>query len=211
VSEKSGDHYDALGLSRQATREQVEVAYQFFAALYAESALATYSLLEPDERREARERVRLAYEVLRDSEQRRQYDAGLGAAHAGPVLEAPRQTGPRPVFKMAASKPAPAPAPAQRPLPSPPRPEASARARILPEPVTGPSLRKAREERGVSLQEIAAATKIGVRFLDYIESDRYAALPALVYVRGFVQQYARFLGLDPQRTSESYLLRFPRG
>ncbi|MGH6954950.1 MAG: helix-turn-helix domain-containing protein, partial [Alphaproteobacteria bacterium] len=178
------DHYEALDLARAATPEQVERAYQFFAAMYEERAVAIYSLLEPEELREARERVRLAYEVLKDPLRRREYDVGLAALSSGPAPEAKPAAGPRPVFKMAAPKPAAPPAFRSRQLAPASRAAIPALPRILPEPVTGESLRKAREERGVSLQEIASATKIGVRFLEYIEGDRHAGLPAVVYVRG---------------------------
>lgn len=81
---------------------------------------------------------------------------------------------------------------------------------VLPDPVTGADLRRVREERGVDLKQIARASKIGVRFLEYIEADRHAELPAVVYLRGFLQEYARAIGLDPQRTAGSYLARVPR-
>jgi flagellar biosynthesis protein FlhG len=179
-------HYDVLGLAPTATAEQVEQAYQFFAGMYGEESVATYSLLDPDELRVARARIKEAYEVLSDAERRVQYDSDLAS---GPVEV--------PVVVEKPARPAPAAAP---PLPAAPR-------RILPEPVTGASLRKAREELGIPLQHIAGATKIGVRFLEYIEADRHNDLPALVYLRGFVQEYARFLGLEPRRTAESYLRR----
>lgn len=63
----------------------------------------------------------------------------------------------------------------------------------------GASLRRERELRGVSLQEIAAATKIGVRMLEAIEGDRLDKLPQGLFVRGFVREYARFLALDEQK------------
>jgi curved DNA-binding protein CbpA len=90
--------------------------------------------------------------------------------------------------------------------PDPPRPEPA----ILPDPVTGPDLRRLREARGVALKQIAFASKIGVRFLEYIEDDRHADLPAVVYLRGFLQEYARAVGLDPQRTAGSYLSRISK-
>ena len=64
----------------------------------------------------------------------------------------------------------------------------------------GESLRREREIRGVSLQEISAATKIGVRSLEAIEEDRLDKLPQGIFVRGFVREYARFLALDEQKT-----------
>jgi cytoskeletal protein RodZ len=61
--------------------------------------------------------------------------------------------------------------------------------------------------RGISLPHIAAVTKIGVRFLEYIEEDRFALLPPSAYLRGFLQQYARLVGLDPGEVAERYMAR----
>ena len=63
----------------------------------------------------------------------------------------------------------------------------------------GASLRRERELRGVSLQEIAASTKIGVSMLKAIEDDQFEKLPQGLFVRGFVREYARFLALDEQK------------
>ena len=63
----------------------------------------------------------------------------------------------------------------------------------------GASLRRERELRGVSLQEIASATKIGISFLNAIEEDRFDRLPQGAFVRGFVREYARFLALDEEK------------
>ena len=63
----------------------------------------------------------------------------------------------------------------------------------------GASLRQERELRGVTLQEIAASTKIGVSMLQAIEEDRFDKLPQGLFVRGFVREYARFLALDEQK------------
>jgi len=63
----------------------------------------------------------------------------------------------------------------------------------------GETLRRERELRGVSLREIADATKISVRFLQALEQDRIDILPGGVFRRAFVQQYARHLGLDADK------------
>src|SRR5262245_66492520 len=63
----------------------------------------------------------------------------------------------------------------------------------------GETLRRERELRGVSLREIADATKISVRFLQALEQDRLEVLPGGVFRRAFVRQYARHLGLDAER------------
>jgi flagellar biosynthesis protein FlhG len=77
----------------------------------------------------------------------------------------------------------------------------------LPEVLTGADLRKIREAQGVSLRHIANVTKIGVRFLEYLEQDRFEFLPAPVYLRGFLQNYARLVGIDPRRAAEAYMSR----
>jgi flagellar biosynthesis protein FlhG len=78
---------------------------------------------------------------------------------------------------------------------------------VLPEPVTGADLKRFRESRGIALREIAAQSKVGVRYLEYIETERLEVLPAPVYLRGFLQEYAKVVGLDPRRTAECYLSR----
>lgn len=70
---------------------------------------------------------------------------------------------------------------------------------------SGEVLRSYRERAGASLAEVASISKISKRYLRAIEADDCANLPAPVYVRGFVAEYARVLGLDPQKVASSYL------
>lgn len=60
----------------------------------------------------------------------------------------------------------------------------------------GEELRREREIRGISLKEIADATKISKRFLEAIEKNEHKTLPAPVFTRGFIREYARYLGLN---------------
>ena len=94
--------------------------------------------------------------------------------------------------------------PPEGPLLAFPAPAVAASAE-LPAELSGPELRRLREARGLSLRQIAAVTKIGVRFLEYIEEDRLALLPPPVYLRGFLQEYGRLLGLDPRALADAYL------
>jgi len=78
-------------------------------------------------------------------------------------------------------------------------------AAVDPSPTFGEELRKQREIRGISLKEIADATKIGKRYLEAIEKNDFAALPAPVFSRGFVREYARYLGLTPDEMVDRYM------
>ncbi len=60
----------------------------------------------------------------------------------------------------------------------------------------GERLRREREKRGVSLEEIAGSTKIGTRSLRALEEDAFESLPGGIFNKGFVRAYARTLGLD---------------
>ncbi len=60
----------------------------------------------------------------------------------------------------------------------------------------GEKLKKLRQQYRMSYAEIAKATRIQAKYLEYLENGEYGKLPAEVYVRGFLKSYARHLGLD---------------
>jgi cytoskeletal protein RodZ len=70
----------------------------------------------------------------------------------------------------------------------------------------GEHLRREREMRGVSLEEITAATRIGTRFLEALEQEAWDRLPGGVFNRGFVRTVARFLGLEEESLLAEYSL-----
>lgn len=75
---------------------------------------------------------------------------------------------------------------------------------------SGGVLSRVRENAGLSLEAIAAKTKISMTHLRAIEGNVYDKLPARVYVRGFVTQYAKCLGLPADRVADSYLQIYDR-
>jgi cytoskeletal protein RodZ len=73
---------------------------------------------------------------------------------------------------------------------------------------SGPVLRQVREALGIELREVAERSKIGIGYLQSLEKDDFGKLPAPVYVRGFLTEYARILGLDVERVKDTYLERY---
>ena len=63
----------------------------------------------------------------------------------------------------------------------------------------GEKMRREREMRGVSLEEISGSTKIGSRSLKALEEEDFEKLPGGIFNKGFVRAYARFLGLDEEQ------------
>lgn len=66
-------------------------------------------------------------------------------------------------------------------------------------------LRSQREMRGIHLRAIAESSKIGLGHLKALESGRFDLLPADVFTKGFLRQYAGYVGLDPEEAINFYL------
>jgi cytoskeletal protein RodZ len=64
----------------------------------------------------------------------------------------------------------------------------------------GENLRQARQARNITLQEIAASTKISSRALQALEDEHFEQLPGGIFNKGFVRAYARCVGLDEEKT-----------
>jgi flagellar biosynthesis protein FlhG len=197
-----GNHYHVLGIEPGASAERIEKAYRYLIELYGDESLATYSLLDAAELRQMRAQLREAYDVLRDPLRRLEYDVRQGVI--APTESEPPSPRPRAAVVEGDAGEAVVVEPdlvVAQARPGRGRVEVV----VLPDPVNGAALQSFREERGISLREISDRTKISMRYLEYLEADRHQDLPAPVYLRGFLQEYAKCVGLDPRATAESYL------
>ncbi|ACG73204.1 heat shock protein DnaJ domain protein [Anaeromyxobacter sp. K] len=111
-----------------------------------------------------------------------------GPAMTPVPLPSAAQAGPEPIPLVSAAAPGGAPAP-----------EATA--------WTGEVLRRLREARGITLQQLSERIKVTRHHIENIEGDRFALLPAPVYLRGILLSMARELRLDGQKVARSYLER----
>lgn len=68
----------------------------------------------------------------------------------------------------------------------------------------GDRLRREREMRGITLNEITESTKISRRHLEALEGEHFEQLPGGVFNKGFVRAYARFLGIDEDQAVADY-------
>lgn len=73
----------------------------------------------------------------------------------------------------------------------------------------GSKLREARERKGVSLRDIANATKISIRALEALERNDISHLPGGIFSRSFVRAYAVQAGLNPDETVDDFVRQFP--
>lgn len=70
----------------------------------------------------------------------------------------------------------------------------------------GEKLRQAREERGISLSEVAEQTRISSLYLESIEHDDYRNLPGGIFNKGFVKTFAKYVGINEQEALADYTL-----
>lgn len=68
----------------------------------------------------------------------------------------------------------------------------------------GQKLRQAREERGISISEVAEQTRISPHYLESIENDDYKTLPGGIFNKGFLKSFAKYVGLDENEVLQDY-------
>jgi cytoskeletal protein RodZ len=74
----------------------------------------------------------------------------------------------------------------------------------------GEELKKEREVRNISLEEIASATKIHIKFLKAIEENNFEIIPGEFFIKNFLKAYANYLGLDEREILNRYYQNRPK-
>jgi flagellar biosynthesis protein FlhG len=191
----SDSHYDLLEVAPSASFEDIRRANRRIRDIYGAESIAIAGLYDPAGLEAVHRRLDLAYTTLMDAAKRKEYDAELFPDGV-----------PMPVQALAIGPGSDAAHRGERvetPAARPPMPIIDADTEY-----TGPFLRRMREAHGIELRELAERSKIGVAYLSALEADDFLKLPAPVYVRGFLGEYARMLGLDAERVKDSYLDRY---
>ena len=176
-------HHDVLEVERGATDEEIRRAYKRMCGVFDPDNLVTFGLFDEAGLDAARARIDEAYDVLLDPARRRPYE--ISVFPEAPETEAETEQEQAPTGEL------------------PPAPS------ITPDTeFSGALLRAVRESQGTGLKQISERTKVGINYLRCIEEDEFEKLPAAVYVRGFVTEFAKCLRLDPEQVSQSYLRRY---
>lgn len=68
----------------------------------------------------------------------------------------------------------------------------------------GEKLRQAREERDISISEVAEQTRISPLYIEAIENDDYSPLPGGIFNKGFIKSFAKFVGVDEEEALQDY-------
>jgi cytoskeleton protein RodZ len=69
----------------------------------------------------------------------------------------------------------------------------------------GERMQRERHKRGITLDAVSQTTKIGTHILEALEKDEFDKLPGGIFNKGFVREYARFLGMDEQKVLKEFI------
>ncbi len=212
------NYYELLEVNPTATSQEIHKAYERIRRVYEPNSLALYSLFTPDETALIHQRIEDAYRTLVYEENRRRYDLML--RNRNELAEQPQLPLPQQFFQPEPEQTSFSPAPDNRYSPGQPPPLPAVTTKTAPpqEPTipmsefvgefTGPTIKMLREQKSLSLRNIADVTKVNARYLEYIEEENFAKLPARAYIRGFLTLYAKALTCDPERIAGDYLKRY---
>ena len=174
--------WELLGVTPDASVDEIRSAYSALEQAFAPGSLALYSVADREEQTKLQRQLQVAYQRL------------LRAAGATEPPRPPEPV-PPPPFQPAVTEPVPGPQPATAARATTP-PAIVATVNTSGD-VTGEDLRAVREAWGLTLDVIAKRTRVPRDRLADIENDSFGTLPARVFTRGFVMAYARELRLDP--------------
>lgn len=210
------DHYRVLEISPKASSKEIQSAYHVLRRAFDPESTPLTALVAPETLRAIMTRVEDAYRTLiflesRVAYDRQMVDSGRLAADQirglhgglGPAPGAPRQAAPA----AAAVDTTPAAPVARHETVADAAPAAAQGPDVPIAPLTGEALRALRLRLGLTLESIAARTKIRTAHLQAIEEERFDRLPPPVFLRGFVREFAACLGLPPDETARALLQR----
>jgi len=196
--------FEVLGVNLGASDDDIKKGYERMRRIFADDSPLALGLYSEHTRKEMAVEIEKAFRELADPHKRQR------------IVEKFRKQRGSSAHSVHAAKPA---ADEQKFSERPQPPKKPQLAKQLPQKALpelsinvdeikwydGATLKSIREELGIELQAISYTTRISTANLTLIEDDRYDLLPAPVYVRGFLVEYAKYIGLNPQLVSSTYM------
>ncbi|EQC51825.1 helix-turn-helix domain-containing protein [Bacteriovorax sp. DB6_IX] len=206
------NYYEVLEVQPNSSTQDIQQAYTRAKNAYTGDSLALYSLLSQDEANKILELIEEAYNILSDPVKRKQYNIARGIEHNPSISHSPDPSEKDNEFKQnknASGEMNKLVAKKRYGLEY--QEDANFEVEIEQcTEFTGEFLKKIREYKNVDVNRLADMTKISKTYIRYIEEEDVTKMPAVVYVRGFVYQYAKCLKLNPELVANSYVYRLKK-
>jgi len=195
------NYYEILELNTNSAQHEITMAYERARSTYSGENPAIYTIFSEKEARELLELIEEAYSILGNKTLRNIYDQRLLGQKSQSqdltyesILQASRQLFPE--IKGESKK-------------STYTPDNDFEKSIQNRADwTGEFLKKVREYKNITVEKMSAITKINTYYIIAIEDMNPSSLPATVFVRGYVIQIAKELGLNDKMVADSYMTLF---
>lgn len=202
TKKKSLTAYEILEISPNALPKEIQTAYQKKLEIYSDNSFAAIGLMSKEEKEKERDLLEQNYKLLINSQSRQKYDEELISRNL--LKEEERISDYREIQYQ--SRLIIQEAPDQ---PSENQKEPNEINEISEVSYyDGPSLRKIRQAKKISVEEIVSETNIRSWYIQSIEEEKFDALPARIYLKGFLKQIALYLKLQPEKVLRDYLERY---
>ncbi|MFN8792344.1 MAG: helix-turn-helix domain-containing protein [Bdellovibrionales bacterium] len=197
------NYYEILELPTNAAQHEVTTAYERAKRTYSGENPAIYTVFTDSEARELLSLIEEAYSILGNKTLRSIYDQRLLSntfsiddLSYSSILGASKQYFPEPKTEQK--------------KPQYQKNESFEREILEQTDWSGDFLKRVREYKGLSIERISEKTKINSFYIQAIEKMDPANLPAVVFVRGYIVQIAKELGLHEKKVADSYMALFKK-
>lgn len=197
------NYYDILEVSSHCPQHEITTAYERAKSTYSVDNPAIYTMFNQEEARELLKMVEEAYSVLGNKILRTLYDEKIGQQkpHSSLTFES-LQAESKSLFSETPKKSVPANS-EKYIVDSDFEKELS-----IKTDWSGEDLKKVREYKKIPIERMSEITKISSYYIQAIEKTDVKNLPAYVFVRGYVSQISKSLGLDEKKVCDSYMKYF---
>jgi DnaJ-class molecular chaperone len=196
------NYYDILEIPPHCAQHEITTAYERARNTYSGDNAAIYTMFTSDEARDLLHLIEEAYSVLGNKTLRALYDEKIGQKRpsADLTFEALQveskvllNESPKRVSNIRQSYSA--------------NPEFEAEIKACRD-WSGEMLKKVREYKNFTVEKLSETTKVSGYYINAVEAIDPKNLPAPVYVRGYVSQISKTLGLDEKIVCDSYMKKF---
>ena len=213
------NYYDILEIPFHSSQDEIYQGYLRAKNAYSQDSLALYSLISEEECQELLGLIEEAYSILSEPLKRKEYDRARGLNiefnYHNPLPSTPGHGLEKEIHQIkqeadsTGSSMTKIVAKKRFSLDYKENPQFEKEIEQTSD-FTGEFLKKVREYKQVDLPRLADMTKVSKTYLGHIEQEAFDKLPAPVYVRGFVFQYAKCLKLNPELVANSYIFRMKK-
>lgn len=228
IGSNETNYYEVLEVAPNAPPHEIHKAYQRAKSTYSSDNPALYTMFSAEEARELLRLIEEAYSILSNPAMRRSYDEARSRGEPLPnevLKQAPVNIAEASHNAHQAQPDFTAPSPAAPANSSKTLPPGTGRTMLSTYTIDdafeaelreatefdGGLLQRVRLYKNISLDRMSEATRISRTYLTSVETNDFKSLPAAVYVRGFIVQVARILGLEDQKVASSYMKIFRAG